>query len=720
MKQHKIQNMAGYRKRGIITLPNKSHHVIREPDMKKEVSFNQDVFNLSLALSQSRINDVTELRGMVLDVDGSVKQSEIRGTRDEIAKRWGLDGRDLRNVDLVSEGIPHLLVRPSVIFISMFTLRLLVRTNGVLLFLLPIENSHVKVQDVFMTDLQGRLQPCPGSGLLSKLPFELRVVDAALASVIATLEAEHILIRREAEESLQDSTREDVVYSVLRGLQNHKKRLVAIQQRARQFRSALREILENDEDMATMFLTDREAGQPHEVDDHQEVEYLLEAYYKSTDAIAESASALLGDLERTTETIQSILDVRRNQILVFEAQLEICMLGFAVSTFVAGLFGMNVTNFFEDSPSAFAILVGTCIIGTVTIAKVWGISKPRRKDHPLLILNWAGYTGPTILRFPASLAKPLDRSDIAPKGPDWGLRTSIHVVAGISNLGRGLDPQRARRTFAGSNKAVVPAIVLPLANIIMIAKLLLIFEIMYVTTVATTKISILLMYCRIFPTREIRIASLVLGGMTLSWLVAIILVSVFQCNPIPRAWDTRIPGKCINLKGMFIGNAVPNILTDILILSLPVKVVWGLHASLTHRLVVFTSAYRFATIFGFDPTDIAWTLGRSCTWCVVESSTGIISACMPTLRPLFMIFSSKFSSRSGTRSRTTDLDQSKGYELDNSALRPANEPRNKTRTQLEVSHADDGSEDEVPLNSIRVQQYMTWQESRGDSFRGYK
>ena len=85
-----------------------------------------------------------------------------------------------------------------------------------------------------------------------------------------------------------------------------------------------------------------------------------------------------------------------------------------------------------------------------------------------------------------------------------------------------------------------------------------------------------------------------------------------------------------------------------------------------------------------------------------------------------MIFSSKFSSRSGTRSRTTDLDQSKGYELDNSALRPADEPRNKTRTQLEVSHADDGSEDEVPLNSIRVQQYMTWQESRGDSFRGYK
>jgi magnesium transporter len=379
MKQLDIHNIP-HGRRGIITLPNKSHHVIHERDMEKEASFNQNVFSLSLALSQSRVNDATELRCMTLGDDGSVTESEARGTRDYIAEQWGLDGRDLRNVDLVSEGIPHLLVRPSVIFISMFTLRLLVRANGVLLFLLPIEDCHVKVQDVFMTDLQSRLQPSPGSGLLTKLPFELRVVDAALASVIATLEAEHVLIRREVEDSLRDSTREDVVYSVLHDLQDHKKRLMAIEQRARQFRSALREVLDNDEDMATMFLTDRHVGHAHEVEDHLEVEYLLEAYYKNTDAIAESASALLGDLERTTETIQSILNVRRNQILVFEAQLEICMLGFAVSTFVAGLFGMNVANFFEESKSAFAILVGACVMGTVTIAKygLWKLNKFRK------------------------------------------------------------------------------------------------------------------------------------------------------------------------------------------------------------------------------------------------------------------------------------------------------------------------------------------------------
>ncbi|KAJ5951563.1 Magnesium transporter MRS2/LPE10 [Penicillium vulpinum] len=380
IQQPKIKNIPSCSRRGIITLPNKSHHVIWESEMKKEASFDQKVFDLSRALAQSRVNDATELRCMVLDVDGSIKESETQGTKDDLAKQWGLDGRDLRNVDLVSEGIPNLLVRPSVIFISMFTLRLLVRTDGVLLFLLPIEDCHVKVQDVFMTDLRSRLQPCPGSGLLTKLPFELRVVDAALASVVATLEAEHVLIRRAVEESLHDSTMEDVVHSVLRGLQDNRKRLMAIEQRARQFRSALQEVLEDDEDMAMMFLSDRQAGRPHEVEDHLEVEYLLEAYYKNTDAIAESATALLGDLERTTETIQSILDVRRNQILIFEAQLEICMLGFAVSTFVAGLFGMNVANFFEESTSAFVILVGACVMGTVTISKygLWKLDRFRK------------------------------------------------------------------------------------------------------------------------------------------------------------------------------------------------------------------------------------------------------------------------------------------------------------------------------------------------------
>lgn len=112
------------------------------------------------------------------------------------------------------------------------------------------------------------------------------------------------------------------------------------------------------------------------------------------------------------------------------------------------------------------------------------------------------------------------------------------------------------------------------------------YECVYSTTVGVIKISILLMYTRIFPTRGFRVAALVLGLVSVSWAIAIICVSIFQCTPIEKTWDPTVPGTCINLKGSFIGNAIPNILTDIAILSLPIKMVWGLHASLIHRLSV--------------------------------------------------------------------------------------------------------------------------------------
>jgi hypothetical protein len=53
--------------------------------------------------------------------------------------------------------------------------------------------------------------------------------------------------------------------------------------------------------------------------------------------------------------------------------------------------------------------------------------------------------------------------------------------------------------------------------------------------------------------------------------------------------------------------------------------------------------------------DTTGTLATACTWCVVEVATGIISACLPTMRPLMLLVSSQFSStrnRSGQGSAT--------------------------------------------------------------------
>jgi hypothetical protein len=60
--------------------------------------------------------------------------------------------------------------------------------------------------------------------------------------------------------------------------------------------------------------------------------------------------------------------------------------------------------------------------------------------------------------------------------------------------------------------------------------------------------------------------------------------------------------------------------------------------------VLFASIYRFTTIMSFDMADTTGTLAVACTWCVIEIAAGIISACLPTLRPLMVLVSSQFAS----------------------------------------------------------------------------
>lgn len=83
---------------------------------------------------------------------------------------------------------------------------------------------------------------------------------------------------------------------------------------------------------------------------------------------------------------------------------------------------------------------------------------------------------------------------------------------------------------------------------------LLAFECLYVTAVAAVKLSILAMYLRIFPSREFRIGAWVIGGTVIAWWIAIVLVCIFQCNPIYVAWVPWDKGTCINLRASFIGN----------------------------------------------------------------------------------------------------------------------------------------------------------------------
>ncbi|KAJ2904777.1 hypothetical protein MKZ38_007133 [Zalerion maritima] len=211
-------------------------------------------------------------------------------------------------------------------------------------------------------------------------------------------------------------------------------------------------------------------------------------------------------------------------------------------------------------------------------------------------------------------------------------------------------------------------------DLIAFFKLLLAFECIYVTAVMMVKLSVLAMYSRIFPTKSFRIGGGIIAFTVVAWWIAIWAVCIWQCDPIKKAWLPWLEyGTCINLKASFIGNAIPNILTDVAILAMPVGQVWRLQVSLAQKaslcfmfllgsFVLFASIYRFTTIMQFDTADTTWTLATACTWCVVEAACGVISSCLPTLRPIMVKFSTQFGSIAGSKSHPSDNENSRsGY-----------------------------------------------------------
>ncbi|KAJ5639526.1 uncharacterized protein N7484_007388 [Penicillium longicatenatum] len=227
-------------------------------------------------------------------------------------------------------------------------------------------------------------------------------------------------------------------------------------------------------------------------------------------------------------------------------------------------------------------------------------------------------------------------------------------------------------------------------------KLVYAFEPLYITTAGIIKISVLLMYHRIFPVRYVRIGGLILAAITLAWVISIDLLAIFQCTPIAKAYNPTLPGHCISLKGALIGNGVPNFVVDIFILALPSKLIWGLQARIWQRVsviavfltgsfVVFASIYRFTLIFSFDITDVAWTLADAQTWCVVELAAGVISACLPTTAPLVKICTRGLVStaKSLTKSNLTQS-EGKGLSRTDATTRSVNGGSNIT---VQIDHA---------------------------------
>jgi hypothetical protein len=140
---------------------------------------------------------------------------------------------------------------------------------------------------------------------------------------------------------------------------------------------------------------------------------------------------------------------------------------------------------------------------------------------------------------------------------------------------------------------------------------------------------------------------------------------IFTCTPIRASWDITITSaKCLNLKSIYIGGSIPNVITDAILILMPLPYVWRLHAPLTQRIVLagmfllgifisIVSMIRLAVFLNIPiatSANVTYNFRDIIIWSIVEINIGLACACMPSLKPAVAFLGlNKFFSTSNSR-----------------------------------------------------------------------
>ncbi|KAF2498184.1 hypothetical protein BU16DRAFT_456256 [Lophium mytilinum] len=170
----------------------------------------------------------------------------------------------------------------------------------------------------------------------------------------------------------------------------------------------------------------------------------------------------------------------------------------------------------------------------------------------------------------------------------------------------------------------------------------------YAWSVCIIKFSIIALYRRIF-------GMTLLGWwcvfLTTGYLITNHIVLPLYTKPLSYYWDQWYGVKGVvqvNEGNFYLGIGIINLFGDLCILSVPIRNVWRLQMSRPQKFIImfmfllgsfvcFASLYRIVTIIRLTKTtDISWAKSDVFIWSSVEPSIGIISGCLPTLRPVLM------------------------------------------------------------------------------------
>ncbi|EGV63349.1 hypothetical protein CANTEDRAFT_123505 [Yamadazyma tenuis ATCC 10573] len=290
----------------------------------------------------------------VFDQSGNNIAISKRYPKMQFLKDHNLHPRDLRKIDTsLVDVAPQIMIRPpNTILVNLSHIKALIKEEQVMIFDTSSPEIATKL-GLFIYDLESKLK-APNN-----MPFEFKVLETILINVMGYLEAElkvHIqncgAILSELESQVDRKKLQDLLIRS-KGVQSYYQKVLLIKQ-------ALETLLDNDEDLAAMYLLKPRTA---ELKGHtEEIENILESYYSHCDEFVQHSGSLVHDIKATEEIVNIILDANRNSLMLFELKVTIYTLGITFATLVPAFYGMNLKNFIEESQYGFGAVVAFSIL----------------------------------------------------------------------------------------------------------------------------------------------------------------------------------------------------------------------------------------------------------------------------------------------------------------------------------------------------------------------
>ena len=110
----------------------------------------------------------------------------------------------------------------------------------------------------------------------------------------------------------------------------------------------------------------------------------------------------------------------------------------------------------------------------------------------------------------------------------------------------------------------------------------------YSLTISMVKISILLLYRRLFDTVKFGRATLIAGMACIAWLMAALFCLALQCNTEAERYnpESLFSDQCIDLKAYWMTITSTNMALDLIILCMPLYMVWNLRLAIRQKLAL--------------------------------------------------------------------------------------------------------------------------------------